>query len=99
MQNCFCIELLSKEDFMWCSVDGRHDVQGYRNSRATALQLLERCKATLLEHNIGQFAATALGQVLGALNGTKVVTAPHRGSRFLRCAVGAEGHIATRLMH
>ena len=49
--------------------------QEFCEGKATALQLLEKSKAIVLEHNMGKFAATALGQIINALYGTQVLPA------------------------
>lgn len=40
---------------------------------AKTVAFVHKAKAVVLEHNLGQFAATALGQIYSSVHGAKVV--------------------------
>ena len=49
-------------------------VQVFRKRKTVALDVLDKAKAVVLEHDVAKFAATALGQVINAVSGVKLVS-------------------------
>ena len=66
-------------------------VQVFCKRKAVALAVLDKAKAVLLEHDVTKFAATALGQIVSAMHGVKVVSAASHSLCFCMHGINVEG--------
>ena len=77
----------------WLLICAQIPLQVFCRRKAVALAVLDKAKAVLLEHDVVKFAATALGQIINALYGVKVVSSASFCLCFCMLAINKEGPV------